>query len=180
MRAFPLVAALLLTACQSMGVQTDFDPSVNFAAFRTYHWLPSDVPRGMNPLMFRRIRDSIDRSLAARGYTQVENGDFAITFTIDERDRVRADDWGSGWGWGGWSGWGGYGWGGWGGWGWGHPGVDIYTVVQRSIIIDIYDGKTRAPAWHGVVRRENYSDRVNYGRLDQAVDSVLLKFPPQR
>ena len=158
MRAFPLVAAFLLTACQSAGVQTDFDPSVNFTDYRTYQWLPSDAPRGMNPLMFRRIKDSIDRSLAARGYAQAPNGDFAITFTVDERDRLHADDWG---------------------YGWGHPGIDVYTSIQRSIVIDVYDGRTRQPAWHGVVRRETYSDRVNYGRLDQAVDAVLAKFPPR-
>lgn len=161
MRAFPLIAALLLTACQSVGVQTDFDPAANFTAYRTYQWLPSEAPRGMNPLMFRRVKDSIDRSLAARGYVQGEPADFAITFTIDERDRIHADDYGYGWG------------------GWGYPAVDIYTTVQRSIVIDVYDAKTRAPVWHGTVKRESYSDRVNYGRLDQAVDAVLNKFPPQ-
>ena len=164
MRAFPWVAALLLTACQTAGVRTDFDPAANFTAYRTYHWLPSDAPRGMNPLMFRRVKDSIDRSLAARGYTLADAGDFAITFTVDERDRIRADDYG-------------YGWGGFGGWG--HPGIDIYTVTQRSIVIDVYDATTRAAAWHGVVRRESYSGRVDYGRLDRAVDAVLAKFPPQ-
>ena len=180
MRAFPWVAALLLTACQTAGVRTDFDPAANFTAYRTYHWLPSDAPRGMNPLMFRRVKDSIDRSLAARGYTLADAGDFAITFTVDERDRIRADDYGYGWGgYGGygWGGYGGYGWGGFGGWG--HPGIDIYTVTQRSIVIDVYDATTRAAAWHGVVRRESYSDRVDYGRLDRAVDAVLAKFPPQ-
>ena len=183
MRAFPWVAALLLTACQTAGVHTDFDPAANFTAFRTYSWLPSEAPRGMNPLMFRRVKDSIDRSLAARGYTQASPGDFAITFTIDERDRLRADDYGYGWGGYGWGGWGGWGWSGWGccgGWGgWGYPAVDIYTVTERSIVIDVYDARTRAPAWHGVVRRESYSDRVNYGRLDKAVDAVLAQFPPQ-
>ena len=179
MRAFPLIAALMLTACQSVGVQTDFDPAANFTAYRTYHWLPSDAPRGMNPLMFRRVKDSIDRSLSARGYTQAQQGDFAITFTIDERDRIHADDWGYGWGGYGWGGWG------WGGWGccyggWGYPNVDIYTTTQRSIVIDIYDAQTRAPAWHGVVKRESYSGRVDYSRLDRAVDAVLAKFPPQQ
>ena len=56
MRAFLLVAsAFLLSACQTAGVQTDFDPAANFSAYRTYSWLPSEAPRGMNPLMFRRI-----------------------------------------------------------------------------------------------------------------------------
>jgi len=177
MRAFPLIAALLLTACQTHYVQSDFDPAAPFTTYRTYSWLPSEAPRGMNPIMFRRVKDSIDRSLAARGYAQGAPGDFAITFTIGEKDRLRADDYG--YGWGGY-GWGGYGWG-WGGWGpgWGYSPVDIYTVTERSIVIDVYDARTRAPAWHGVVKRESYSDRVDYARLDRAVDAVLAHFPPQ-
>ena len=194
MRAFPLIAALLLTACDTHYVTTDFDPSVPLTTYRTYSWLPSEAPRGMNPLMFRRVQDSINRSLAARGYVQANPGDFAITFTIGERDRIQADDYGygwggwggwgyGGWGYGGWGGWGyvGWGYGGWGGWGWGpaSPGVDIYTVTERSIIIDVYDGRTHQPAWHGVVRRDSFSDRVDYSRLDQAVNKVLAEFPPQ-
>jgi len=182
MRAFPLVGALLLlTACETHYVQTDFDPSFPIASYRTYAWLPSEAPRGMNPLMFRRVKDSIDRSLAARGYTQANPGDFDITFTIGEKDRLRADDYG--YGWGGWGGYGGWGRGGWGccwGYGWGpfDPSVDIYTTTERSIIIDIYDAKTRQPAWHGVVKRESFTDHVDYARLDQAVAAVLAQFPP--
>jgi hypothetical protein len=175
MRAFPLIAALLLTACQSHYVRSDFDPAAPFTTYRTYSWLPSDAPRGMNPLMFRRVKETIDRSLAARGYAQASPGDFAITFTIGEKDRLHADDYGAGWG-----GWGGWGWGGWGyGWGPYYPNVDIYTTTERSIVIDVYDARTRAPAWHGVVKRESYSDRVDYARLDRAVDAVLAQFPPQ-
>lgn len=183
MRAFPLIGALLLlSACEYHNVQTDFDPSIPIASYRTYSWLPSEAPRGMNPLMFQRVRASIDRSLAARGYTQANPGDFAITFTIGERDRIESDDgygWaGPGWGGWGWGGWGGWGWGGWGGWGYPYY-PNIYSVTQRSIIIDVYDGKTHQPAWHGVVSRDSYSDRPDYARLDQAVDKVLAHFPPQ-
>jgi hypothetical protein len=182
MRAFPLIAALLLTACQTATVQTDFDPAAPFAAYRTYSWLPVETPRGMNPIMFRRVKASIDRSLSARGYTQAEPGDFAISFTLDEDKRTEVNDysWGGawgGWGWGGWrSGWGCC----WGtGWGPFYPAIDVYTVRERSIIIDIYDGKTRSPAWHGVVTRDSYSRRYDTARLDKAVDEVLAQFPPQ-
>jgi len=180
MRAYPLIGALLLlSACEYHNVQTDFDPAVPLATYRTYSWLPSEAPRGMNPLMFRRVQDSIDRGLAARGYTQANPGEFAITFTIGEKDRLRADSYG--YGWGGW-GWGGWGWGGFGccygyGWGPGYPPVDVYTTTERSIIIDVYDAKTHQAAWHGVVKRESFSDRVDYARLDQAVAAVLAQFP---
>lgn len=188
MRAFPLLGALLLSACVTTPyVRTDFDPAANFATYRTYSWIPVEVPRGMNPLMFRRVQGAIDRALLARGYTQADPGDFAIAFTIGEQDRTEVHSyggyggyyggWGSPWGWG----WGG-GWGGWGwpyGWGGGYPYIDSYQVTERSIVIDIYDAKTKQPVWHGVAQKDAYSEDVNYAKLDETIGLVLAHFPPQ-
>jgi len=185
MRALPLTTAafLLLSACAyGPTVRTDFDPSVNFQNYRTYSWIEPSVPQGMNPLMFARVQGSIDRALAARGYTLGSPGDFAVSFTVGERDRLRVYDWGpsyGGWGWGGW-GWGGWGCCGWGGWGgWGHSDIDVDQYLERSVAIDIYDNHTKRPIWHGTASNNEYSDNVNYTKLDQAVFAALAKFPPQ-
>ncbi|QNP42508.1 DUF4136 domain-containing protein [Sphingomonas daechungensis] len=116
MRALPLAAALLVSACANgPTVRTDFDPSANFQTYRTYSWIDSGVPQGMNPLMFARVKASIDQTLAARGYTLADKGDFSVAFTIGERDRTEVYDFGPFYsGWGGWGGWGHRGWGGWG------------------------------------------------------------------
>jgi hypothetical protein len=177
MRALPFVLSLLLTACATYPtVQTDFDPTANFASYRNYSWLPAEVPRGMNPLMFRRVQGAIDRALKARGYAETNPADFAIAFTIVHKDRTEIhsypDYWG-GWGYWGWGGWG------WGGWGYPYsPNVDSYTVTERSIVIDIYDAKTHYAVWHGVVSKDAYSDEVDYAKLDEAVNAVLSRFPP--
>ena len=172
MRALPLALALLVAGCAyGPVVHTDFDPAANFASYRTYQWLPVDVPRGMNPLMFRRVQGSIDRSLAARGYRQANPGDFAIAFTVDEKEHTEISSYGSyypGWGWG---------WGGWGGWG--YPSIDSYQVTERSIVVDIYDGRTHNAVWHGVVSKEGYPGHVDYSKLDATVDAMLSRFPPQ-
>jgi len=181
MRALPLVAALLLAGCVSgPRVRTDFDPAVNYATYRTYSWAEYAVPQGMNPLMFARVRASIDRALQARGYSQVSNGDFAIAFTVGERDRLRVYDygpsfpyWGRGWGWG-WRG--GWGWG--GGWGSPYSDIDVDQYTERSVVIDIYDGQSKRPIWHGVGSNREYGDDVNYVKLDQAVVAALAQFPP--
>lgn len=191
MRALPVLAAFLLTACATTpSVRTDFDPAVNFQSYRTYHWAPVDVPRGMNPLMFRRVQAAIDQSLHARGYTQANPGDFTIGFTVGEKDRVEVHDYGWG-GYGGYGGWGpGWGWGGWGGggfggwgypYGWGSPysSIDVYNVTERSLVIDIYDTKTNLPVWHGVAKKDAYTDDVNYTKLDETIAAVLGRFPPQ-
>ena len=187
MRALALAAALLVSACAyGPTVSTDFDPSANFHAYRTYSWIDTAVPQGMNPLMFARVRASIDQALAARGYTQASPGDFAISFTIGERDRLQVHDYGPyypHWGWGhGWGGWGGWGWGGYGGYGgWGYPysSIDIDQYTERSVAIDIYDARSRRPIWHGVGSDREYRDRIDYVKLDRAVVAALSNFPPQ-
>ena len=187
MRALVLAASLLVSACAyGPTVRTDFDPSANFHAYRTYSWVDTAVPQGMNPLMFARVRASIDQALAARGYTQASPGDFAISFTIGERDRLQVYDYGGpfypGWGWGGCCGWGG--WGGGGGWGfggWGYPysSIDVDQYTERSVVIDIYDARSRRPIWHGVGTDREYRDKVDYAKLDRAVVAALAQFPPQ-
>jgi len=187
MRAIPLAAALLLLSACAYGptIRTDFDPAANYASYRTYSWIPVDVPRGMNPIMFRRVQASIDRALMARGFTQANPGDFAIAFTVGEQDRTEIHSYGGyggygGWGWGhGGCGWGGWGFG-WGGWGWGgYPNIDTYEVTERSLVIDIYDAKTKLPVWHGVAQKDAYSENIDYAKVDEAVDLVLARFPPQ-
>jgi hypothetical protein len=185
MRALALAAALLVSACAyGPTVRTDFDPAANFNAYRTYSWVDTAVPQGMNPLMFARVRASIDQALAARGYTHASPSDFAVTFTIGERDRLKVYDYGpfhSGWGWGhaGCCGWGGWGDWGWGGWGYPYSSIDVDQYTERSVVIDIYDARTRRPIWHGVGSDREYRDEVDYAKLDRAIVAALARFPPQ-
>ena len=174
---FTLAASLLLSACAyGPTVRTDFDSAVNFQNYRTYSWIEPSVPQGMNPLMFARVQGSIDRALAARGYTPGHPGDFAVSFTVGERDRVRVYDYGPYY-----PGWGGLGWGRhWGGWGgWGYSDIDVDQYLERSVVIDIYDNATKRPVWHGVASNNEYSNGVNYTKLDEAVVAALAQFPPQ-
>ena len=175
MRVLPFAALLLLAACTTNPVvRTDFDSAASFQSYRTYSWLPVEVPRGMNPIMYRRVQGAIDQALMARGYSHGTPGDFQIGFTIGEKDRVEVYDRGyyGGWGWGGW-GWG-YPW----GWG-GFSPIDIENVTERSLIIDIYDSRTRQAVWHGVARKDVYDDNVDYARMHQAIGAALAQFPPQ-
>ena len=91
MRKIFFATALLLAGCETTPtINSDFDPSVNFANYRTYSCIYTAPPQGMNPLTYERVRASIDRSLAARGYTQATPGDFAVAFTLGKRDAGKA------------------------------------------------------------------------------------------
>ncbi|MEP9359658.1 DUF4136 domain-containing protein [Sphingomonas sp. KR3-1] len=149
-------------------VKTDYDQTVDYAKYHQYSWVYTGVPQGMNPLLFDRVRGSIDRSLAARGYQPVEKGDFAIAFTLGRRDRVEVTDFGPygpyyrGWGWGA-----------------GYRNVDVRNVTDGTLVIDLYDVATRKPIWHGVATQEIDPGKVDQAKIDTAIDAVLAKFPPQ-
>lgn len=127
--------------------------------------------------MFERIRASIDRSLAARGFTKASPGDFAVAFTLGRRDRVEVTNWGNygrfytGWGWGPRP------------WGWApmYSQVDVRNVTDGTLAIDFFDASTQRPIWHGQATQQINPQRLPRQELiDRAIDDVIARFPPQR
>lgn len=169
--------ALSLASCATgPSIRTDFDPTVNFSTLRTYSWVFTTPPQGMNPLLFERIKVSVDKSLAARGFTRGEPGDFAVAFTLGRRDRVEVNNWGS------------YGrfYTGWGSgprpWGWGpsYRQVEIREVTDGSLAIDLFDTATQRPIWHGVASQQINPRRTpDQALIDRAIGEVIARFPPQ-
>lgn len=179
-KLFVLAAAALalsLASCATgPSIRTDFDPTVNFASKRTHSWVFANPPRGMNPLLFERIKASVDRSLAARGFTRAEPGDFAVAFTLGRRDRVEITDWGrygrfyTGWGWGPRP------------WGWGpsYRQIEVRDVTDGSLAIDIFDTTTNQPIWHGVASQQINPRRIpDQALIDRAINDLISRFPPQ-
>jgi hypothetical protein len=72
----------------------------------------------------------------------------------------------------------GFGFGPWG-WGWGGPGAVIYTYLQGTLIVDLYDAKTRKMVWRGVAT-DTVSDKTstNTEHIDKAVGKMFDKYPP--
>src|SRR5438309_10730756 len=57
-------------------VKTDFDHQANFSQYKTYSW---QTIKPANSLWDARIKSAVDAQLAAKGWTQVDNGgDVAI------------------------------------------------------------------------------------------------------
>lgn len=170
-RSFLIALTLASVAgCSSTPqIDTDYDPAANFSGYRSYSWAYSAAPAGMNPLVYERVRASIDRSLAARGFSQGSPGDFAVAFTIGARDKVQVTDFGPyapfygayRWGWGG-----------------GFHQVDVSQYTEGTLAVDVYDVGTRKPVWHGTATQNVTPGRVDQAQIDTAVDSVLAKFPP--
>ena len=175
------VATIGLAACATLKVGSDHDPAAGFSAYRTYVWMPprTKVDESPNPLVVQRAHDAIEGALTAKGYQLISNAgeaDFAVDVTIGSRARTDIRSYPTPyvvpW----------YGehayW--WGRPYWGND-VDVRQYREGTISIDIFDGKTHRPAWHGWARKELTRADLEHSAssIRTAVDSVLAQFPPK-
>jgi hypothetical protein len=65
-------------------VYTDFDPSANFASFRTYYWAPNTNPMPGNDLVKDRIMAAVDAAMSRRGWVKApaDQADLAVTANV--------------------------------------------------------------------------------------------------
>lgn len=165
----------LLGGCASTpNIFTDFNPNVILTQYASYAWIAENPlvsgPPGMSPINKQRIMNAIAANLNTKGYTRIDDpnaADFAVSYTVGSRDKVRVDSYPtsyrSRWAWGR-----GY---------WGKTTVSSYT--EGRLAIDIFDVKSRQPAWHGwATKNITSSDRRNPGpAIVEAVDGILASFP---
>ncbi len=169
-----LFVFLTLTAGASRGwaqeVSTDFDPSTNFAAMRTYYWEKSDPVAG-DDITNDRIVAAVNQWLMAKGWSEAPKGqaDVAIAAHVATMPQQRLDTFYP-------SGWGGWGWGGWGG----MATTEVTTYLKGTLIIDMFDAKTHKLIWRGTAT-DTISDNQekNEHHIQKAIQKMFeKKFPP--
>lgn len=177
--AVALVSGLALSACESLRVASDYDHAASFAAYHTFGWMPRERHGPANPLVVQRARDAIDAELKAKGFSAAADAataDFVVDFTIGSRERISVESYpvayvGPGW-------WGTPGW-------WGYPywgsGVDVRQYREGTLSIDVFDGRSHRPVWHGWARKELSRSDIEHSEapIRAAVAAVLAHFPPR-
>ena len=165
--ALMLGLALPAQAIAGPRISTDTAPGVNFSAYKTYAWVDTPIPPGLNPIIIQRIRNGIEAGLAQKGYVRGEPGDLSLIMTIGTRDKVDVQSWG-GWG---------PGWGlGFGGWGGGH--VSVYEYTQGQLSLDVFDTRSRQAVWHGQATDTVNTEKPKPEKIDKAVMKLMAQFPP--
>ncbi len=172
-----------LWACTTIRVTSDFDPSADFSGLRTYAWIPGPQertgdPRIDNPLLDSRIRETVDRQLAAQGYQKQRSGrpDFWIGYHAAIKSKMSIDvindyyHYPRGWGWG-------Y------GAAYAPSGATTYVheYEEGTLILDVVNPQTSELIWRGsadaeVNRRAKPEERQK--KLGKAVQKILSRFPP--
>src|SRR6202140_4714846 len=163
--AFSLVA---LSTVLAQNVRTDFDHQANFSQYKTYSW---QEIKPANSLWDARIKSSVDAQLAAKGWTQVDNGGdvalVAIATTHTEKTlQTFYDGMGGGWRWRGFG-------------GMGEATTTEQDYKEGTLLVDMYDAKTKQLIWRGSAEDtlSNKADK-NEKNLNKGVAKMFKKFPP--
>ena len=159
----------LTVASFAQQVKTDYDHNANFGQYKTYSW---EKVQTKDPLMVDRIKDAVNRALAAKGWTQVDSGGdvcvMAIEITQNQQTLNTFYD-----GFGGGRRWGGFG-------GFGDATTTTQTYQVGSLVVDLFDAKSKNLLWRGSSSDtlSNNPDK-NTKNLDKEVKKMFAHFPPE-
>lgn len=185
----PLIAAIF--ACSACGpaidVSNSFDSTTNFTALKSYAWASGSRLNLINPsandsAIEAGIQSSVDRELAAKGYTKTSAGsaDFLVGYagvtnnslqsqTVNRyygyqeyraSDDLPASTPG----------------------GAGRQNLYLQKLSEGSLILDVSDRKSKKLLWRGVAKTTLLKDptpQKSQQRIDQAVRKMLSGFPPK-
>jgi len=166
---FP-VFLLLIVGCSSKKVETDYDPTFQTSALKTFY-VTSDSKAGTETLDDERIREAIKRELTQKGYeaSTKEQADFHVAFRTAIQEDVPSNV-SFGFGVGTYS-----------------SGVGTSVGTSRnvtsdkeSLFIDMIGPKTNKTFWRAEIskkRRDYKSPQERTDYLDKTVASMLKTFP---
>src|SRR5579863_1069151 len=166
-----LLMILTLTAAGVMlavaSVKTDYAHSADFSRYKTYSWLK--VEPG-DSLWQDRIRRDVDAELSAKGWQNIPSGgDASIAAVGSVKNEQRLETFYDGFG-GGWY---------WRGFGDGLATTTVENVPVGSLMVDIFDSKTKKLVWRATEEKAVSGDpEKNAKKLQQIIGEMFKKFPP--
>ena len=157
-------------AARAQDVSVDFDKAANFGAIKSFS-LKLGTSWG-NPIGEKRVVDEITGALVAKGWTLAPEGQADAQVVLHGASQTKRSLSTF------YSGMGGYGYRGWGG-GMGSATTTESEYVVGTLVVDIFDAKTKNLMWRGIAQDE-LSDKPekNIKKVAKASDKMFKDFPP--
>jgi Domain of unknown function (DUF4136) len=171
----PLAAAALLAVagCASVQVNTQYDQSFSFSSLKTFH-AKIATPWG-NPIGEQNVLQNIQSGLQAKGWQLVPEDQADAEVLINGASQQKHDlntfytGMGGGWGWRGF-----------GGMGMGTATTTTSSYTVGTLVVDIYDTKTKQLVWRGTASDEVKSKQEQREKqVSQAAEKLFKEFPPE-
>lgn len=172
----------LLAGCQAPMATKDYDPSRDFAAYRSWSWqTPAlqyrpDDPRLRSDLTEQRVREALASGLDQRGLrpaTPNAAGDVKVQayLIVDNRQQQITTQPAGPWGY-----WGGP----WGAPGWAETRTLDYQVT--TLQVDLLDGRDGKLVWRGSTEQmlnPNATPAQRNETIRRGIDHILANYPPR-
>lgn len=177
-----LVLATSLSACASIPTGAHYDHASDFSGYRSYSWiaanpliLGSGEQSSISPLTQSYITRTIGAELERKDYTFADSpaeADFIVCYTLGTRATIDAYSYPATHQ---------------GDWGWHLYGRHYYTsqvhhrsYTEGTLSIDIFDGKSRQPVWHGWAGKtiSDANRQKPSPIIKKAVAQIFEQFPP--
>lgn len=176
MRRWTLLAILAVGGCSPYSIDEDYDPSTDFAKFKTWTWFTGPKPSGpsLDDLTEQRIRKAIEGGLPHVGLTKGADGstDLLVAYHVSIAQRIDVTPTTVSFGYG---------------WGRGYVGTsygsEVRTYDEGTLLIDLLDAKTKSLVWRGTARATVYRNSTPEEReirIREAVQLILQQYPPTR
>jgi Domain of unknown function (DUF4136) len=158
---------VVANAAFAQKVTTDYNKGTDFAQYKTFMWIKE--PNTRDPLVRQRVIDDVNAALASKGLKLVtSDADLCIAAHTATKEQHTLntfyDGFGGGWRWGG-------------RFGTATTTEDTYRV--GTLIVDIFDSKTKDAIWRGTASDTLSSKpQKNTAELNKGVEKMFKNFPP--
>jgi len=166
------LAILIGPLATAQDVKTDYDKNFNFSQIHTF---ATKIGTAWgNPLSEQRAKDVVSKALVQKGWQEADEttADALVVIHGATQNKQSLNTFYSG------GPYAGYGWG--GGWGGGTATTTVSEYKVGTLVVDIFDAKTKKVIFRGVGQDE-LSDKPekNEKKLQKGVEKIFKKFPPQ-
>ena len=176
-----LFTLAVIAACSNVRVSQDYNPAADFSVLQEYSWKTEEQKktgnaRIDNPLLHTRIRNTVDRYLADKGYLKAPKGhpDFYVSYEYAIESKIVSDNTSVGFGVsrgshgrrGGMS---------------LSSGGGVSERDEATILIDFTNASTDNLIWRGTgsSRTSQHSSPEQKNReINELVEKILSQFPP--
>jgi hypothetical protein len=169
--AIPLLALAVSPALFADHVTVDYNHAASFSQLKTYSW--SSVHTA-NSIWDQRVKDAIDKALAAKGWTQVPDGGNVALVAVEKTSIQQQYNTF-------YDGFGGFGGRRRGGMGMGMSTTSVDNYKVGTLIVSMLDPNSRQLIWRGTSSGDlSGNPKKDTKNLDKDVQKMFKHFPPNK
>ena len=164
-RILAILASMFLISVAALAqqVSVNYNHSQSFAQYHTYAWASQNQNQIQNSILAQVAQQDINNAMQAKGLQMVQetqNPDLILTANGGLRQQTSYSAWGMR------------------GIGGGMGGITPEQNVEGTMIVDLYDAKSKSLVWRGIAQNTlNNNGNKNQQMVEKAVQKMFKQWP---